>query len=368
MKKILFIGPYQSGTGYGNALLEYIYSAKEAGLDVACRRCKMTNDIIKLPDDILQLENTNLNNVDAVFQYNLPSEFQYKQGVINIGSFAYETLGVPFNFWKTHIKLVDKLVHPCNMQKSVYDCIQKGTVIPHSVNKNKYTKSYEFFEFNIYNSAYKFYTISELNTRKNLPELLLSYFNAFTHNDDVLLVIKINSSGKTSGQASEELKKIIEEMKVRSGINRNVKKFPKIAIISEFLTEEKLASLHLSCDTFVTMSRGESWCNPAIDAIAFGNKIIAPNFGAFKDYNLYSSDFGDLIDGSITPALGNHNAPMGLYSSKELWFRPNIEEMSELMLKYFTKNNSGDKIQRSNEIINNLSRVNVGNKIKELII
>jgi hypothetical protein len=374
MKKILFIGPYTSGTGYDNSLLEYIYSADEVGLDVVCRRVKMTNSPCKVSDKILELENKDVKNIDAIFQYNLPSEFQYKSGILNIGGFAYETVNSPKNFWKYHIALLDKVVHPCRLQMKntmSYDKNQldnRHLIIPYSLDKNKFQKTYSKFDLGDYNSAYKFYTISEFNIRKNIPELMLSYFKAFSSNDNVVLVIKTHIPNASPEVCSSEVKNIIKDLQERSGIYQSKDRYPKIALITEFLSEEQLCSLHQTCNTFVSMSRGEGWCHPAIDSIAFGNNIIAPNFGAFSDYHNYSSNFGILIDGSYSPCLGNKNAPFGLYSSNELWFRPSVEAMTyEMMNVIDIKESTQTKEARSKEILNNLCRTNIGNQIKELV-
>ena len=110
MEKVAFISVYKDGGGYSTAAIEHILSLDSIGVQVVPRHIKMTQTSGYVPDRILELEQNNLDNVDAVIQYNLPSEFVYKGNVQNIGMFDYETVSLPNNTWETNIKMMDKII------------------------------------------------------------------------------------------------------------------------------------------------------------------------------------------------------------------------------------------------------------------
>jgi hypothetical protein len=167
--KIAFLGPYKDGTGYSKACIEYIMSMHEVGLDVVPRSIKMTGTTGEYPKVIDELEQKDLNNVDVVFSYNLPSEFSYKSGVFNVGGFAYETDGYPNSNWQQNIDIMDTIVVPSkyqlrNTKHSNAHCI------PHAIDTEKFMQGSEFLELGASENTLVFYTISEYNKRKNINQ------------------------------------------------------------------------------------------------------------------------------------------------------------------------------------------------------
>jgi glycosyltransferase involved in cell wall biosynthesis len=345
------------------------------GFTVVPRSVKMTNTTGEVPDRIKELEQNDLNGVDIVIQHNLPSEFTYKGGVRNVGIFNYETTGFPNTNWRHHLNIMDDIVVSCNFQKAVvhHQCgpelNNRVHVINHPVDVSKFTKSYDKLDFGLPKNCTKFYTIAEYGRRKNFPALFLAYFSAFTSNDNVVLVIKTHVPHRDAQIASNEVKGMIDDL--RRGMNRfcGPEWYPKVILMTEYMTDDQISQLHNSCDVFVTASHGETPCLPAIDALGFGNPIIAPNYGGFKDYTY---DFGTLIDGSEAPVFGVNNAPPGLYSSSENWYNVKVNDFANAMKDYHDFNWDVDfseaaKSDRSNYIKSNFSYQTIGNKFKNLL-
>ena len=55
--KVLYIGCYRDGTGWGNAAIDYILSLDAVGVDVVPRAIKLNNKQVELPSRIVELEN-----------------------------------------------------------------------------------------------------------------------------------------------------------------------------------------------------------------------------------------------------------------------------------------------------------------------
>ena len=59
--KVLYIGCYRDGTGWGQAATDYILAMDTAGIDVVPRPIKLNSNQIKVPDRIIELEKNYLN-------------------------------------------------------------------------------------------------------------------------------------------------------------------------------------------------------------------------------------------------------------------------------------------------------------------
>lgn len=371
--KVAIFAPYDTGTGYSKIASEMILSLDSVGIDVVPRSVRMTNTDGEVSERIKELEKNSLLDVDVVIQYNLPSEFCYKGGVLNVGAFAYETSGFPNTTWKHSLRMMDLVICPCNYQRSVVikeigqDFLNKTAVIPSSYDTDLFDKEYKIFDFGVPKNCTKFYTIAELGRRKNIAGLIAAYYSEFSSDDNVLLVIKTHSSSRDSS-AYDSISKIIQELKV--GISRFATndRYPKIALITEYMSDNEIMSIHKSCDVFVTASHGESWCIPASDALGCGNLVIAPKTGAFKDYIIGNN--GILVDGQESSAFGVNSIP-GLYSADETWFNVNIKELGKTMRSVYI--NKDSITQETKENIKNyakehFSRKVVGNKLKTVLL
>jgi glycosyltransferase involved in cell wall biosynthesis len=367
--KVCYISPYKSSSGYGVAAREYILSLDNAAVNVVPRFVQMTDKSAEVDNRILELEKQDLDNVDVVIQHNLPNELVYKGGVRNIGAFAYETNGLPSNSWKHNLEVMDDIIVFCQQQRQVilkeipnYDP-SRIHVVPHSIDISKLDRKLEPINFGLPKEVIKFYTIAEFNRRKNFPALISAYLSRFTADDNVVLIIK-------TGGVKDNIKQMIDEIKGGSNRFDDDNRYAKIILINDHLSDEDMCRLHQSCDVFVTASHGESWCLPAVDALGFGNPIIAPAYGAFEDY-MVNKYIGIPVGGTESPIFGMVNVPKGLYTSEENWFNISINSLANAMeiialdKEYYRSKINEEK--RINFVKENFSRKQVGLELKEIL-
>ena len=75
--KILYIGCYREGTGWGNSAIDYILSLDSAGVEVVCRPVKLNNRNPEIPNRILELEARDSSGCDICIQHTLPHLMEY---------------------------------------------------------------------------------------------------------------------------------------------------------------------------------------------------------------------------------------------------------------------------------------------------
>lgn len=373
MTKIAYLANYHEGTGYSIAAQEYI-NALATATDVACRPVTITGSKGYVSPAIELMEKKSLDGVDVVIQSMLPNMMSYRGGAQNIANFYYETSGFPNTPWETYLTMMDKIVVACKAQAEAIahqtkDRLSKKVfIVPVPVDINKASGVYPPINFGTTNNCYKFYTIGELTRRKSIETLLTGYFTEFTAEDNVLLVVKTHVPSRDANATRQMFKNICDE--VRGGCRRfsNPDAYPRVVLIDQYLTNEQIYGLHQSCDAFVSTSRGESHCLPAIDSMLFSKPVIASNCGAFKDY-IKHEETGFLIDTHFAPIIGVGDAPFGLYTSDEQWSLCDAAHLMLLMRDLYDNQKAGEVIgEKANEFIKvNYNYTTVGGKYLDVL-
>lgn len=121
----------------------------------------------------------------------------------------------------------------------------------------------------------RFYYIGSWDARKNVETLLASYFatgwNAGTPVELVLHCTPSNASHQAReahGMAAEAA------FEAARDCLRDPTDAPSVRLLTTKRTYQWVLELHRSCHVFATASRGEGFCLPALEALAFGNPLI----------------------------------------------------------------------------------------------
>lgn len=331
--KVLYTSVYRDGTGYANAAISNILALEAAGVDVVCRPITLTGVKDKV-SPVAHLENKDTQGIDVCIQHILPSLFEYRAGVKNIGFFEWETNHFRKSNWAKYCNLMDEIWVPCkHNQQAAWDSgvTVPVRIVPHACDPKKFEQVLARLDIPEIKDKFVFYTIAEMTKRKNFATLIRGYYSAFTSRDNVILLIKTNVPGKDESESLGHIKSMCEEIKKQMHLYKNHEMYPKIAIITRRLTEEELNRLHITADCFVLPSRGEAWCIPAHDAMGFGNPVLVSNHGGFIDLVGDSASKDLLIKGQMTNCFGMSEMFSDLYTGDEEWFEPNIPDLISKM-------------------------------------
>lgn len=389
MHKILYLAPYRDQTGYAEAALNDILAIEKTGYDIVVRPIRMSNPKTKEKCLVSHLENKDLKNIDLIIETNLPQTFEKKSGIKTVGRFFWETNTI-CKTWIDSCNNLDEIWSPCISQKSA--CENSGItipikILPCSVNIKKYENKPKPSNIPILKDKCVYYSISENTRRKNIAGLIRAWYAAFTEKENVILVIKTSSPGHNSSQTMQLMQKFISDIKKATHIHVNEKDYPQIVILTDFISEEQLAQLHLSCNIFVCCSHGEAGCLPLYDSTGFGNPLIASNCGNIPELTYLQAekywepdkemfrhpgeiDCGWLVPGALTFCFGQLNAGNDLYKGTEKWFDPNMPSFVDILKKSYREYQDGSLEKRglaAKERIKAFSYESVGSILKELL-
>ena len=208
----------------------------------------------------------------------------------------------------------------------------------------------------------------------NISVLIRAYYKRFSARDDVIFILCVQSEGKREQDISTSLQKAIGDIKKSTHIYKNDKQYPPILLIAQQLSSEEIYRIHATCDVFVTVARSCVWSNATHDAMGFGNPIIVSRCGGFIDLiEPAEEDCGWLVEGQTCPCFGMLETVDNLYTGEEIWFDPDLIELSECMQaaydmwKYEPEGALKTLGKNGNKRAKDFSYATVGGKINQML-
>lgn len=126
---------------------------------------------------------------------------------------------------------------------------------------------------------HRFLNVSTWTPRKNLEGLAGAWLAATSHRDDAVLVMKVMLS---PGFGLEALRAFLDLLARSSG--RALADAAPIHVIADILSDEEMARLYAAATHYLSLSHGEGWDLPMMEACAAGLVPIAPDHSAYRDY------------------------------------------------------------------------------------
>lgn len=355
MSKILYIGPVRDFSGYATAARGYVRALHEAGANLTVRPVRYDQadpgTAYKPADFERKLLDNNLKDVDVVIQHLTPNEMRIAPGKINIAVVAWETTKIPA-YWVEKLNQFDAVITFCDASVRAFK--DSGVTVP----VHKVPHTFDIASYNLdgvdpiaspsdpdfLTNRFMFYNISQFAAKKGIDALLRAYFGEFHgQRDDVILLLKTYVSMTGRNNEQEKLRAYVES--VKQGMRLPAEGYPPIMLVTKTLTDEQIKKIHRTGDAYVCSSRGEGWCIPAFDALAYGNKLITTLWGGMGEFavepeypNGHSTVKEENIRNnvypvaySLEPLVGQQHADPELYTSFEKVAEPSVSSMMEMM-------------------------------------
>lgn len=366
--KVLMIGHYKEFGGWGKACRDYILAMDSVGIDVVPRAFKLNDSKPKIPARILELEEKSIEGCTHCIQHLLPHHLDFNgRFKKNIALCVYESFSDKLSGWSSKINTMDELWTSSRHSESAFlsnDVNIPIKRVPHTFDTSIYSQQYEKMSNPELDGNFIFYTIADLNKRKDLFSLIQAFHLAFSPNEPVRLLIKTSKHGmspeETANIVMDECSKIKQSMK----LYRRIEDYSSEIIVTHELSEEDIMKIHATCDCFVTTSHGEAWCIPLFDAMSMGKMAIYPE-GMFEFTHAKTGALKFEIPTSPIPVFGLNDSFFELGSSREVWEQSDVLDLVKFMREAYEgrdiKCNAASNIQKL------YSYKTIGNKIKGLL-
>jgi len=129
----------------------------------------------------------------------------------------------------------------------------------------------------------RFLNVSDITTglRENLGGLIGTWIAATGADDDAVLALKWYHHGGPDVARSqfEETVSNVERI-----VGRSAADAAPIELVTDWFAEEAMPGLYAACTHYLSVSNGEGWDLPMVEAGAAGLRLIAPDHSAYRAY------------------------------------------------------------------------------------
>lgn len=344
MHNLVFRGLPGSNSGYGDATTYFALSFYEYNPDTlfvfnpSDHYTQKVKPIISTRHpEFLKMKEAKIEDIEdkIVFTIGTPKPAIKSAVNYNILYFYWETDTIPKR-WIHLINEYDEIWAPCKLVKdAVEKCGFNKTVLimpTPSFNRGVYSNfsipHQKSASLKVSDKVFKFYYIFQWQYRKGYDALIKAYYNAFSGNDNVILIIKAN---KLEGSQSDFKKQVLEEINKIKGLRGNL---PEIYVIPDFISNEEISYLHKMSDVYVAPNRGEGWGMPIVQAIMENSLIITTKFGGCSEF---LDDRSALFIDYKKTGVKNMNWSGHLYTADQKWAEPDVGSLSKLMIDAYSK-------------------------------
>lgn len=355
---VLFVGNYRENSGWAIANRDYIRSLISVGVNVAARPLYLSSvpSNYQLEPDLVDSEFNSFDSYDAVIQAVMPHLFSYNSHYnINVGLPVFETAGLDYSNWANSCGLMDKIFTTVWQDNFKIPGKTKTYSIGQAVNLSKFTQEWEPLELK---SGFNFYFVGEYISRKNLQDLLIAFHTEFTVNEPVNLIIKTNKFGISPQTLAQKISQDINSLKQQLRLYSDPQLYKNETLITNFLSEENLNRLHASCHCFVMPSYGEAFCRPLIEAMGFGNQVLATDATGMANFIPPECR----VDGMVTPTACSDSAIPTIFTGHESWVKINVQDLKRKMRAAYEQGPQKIKYDMTQ-----FSYQSVGNKMLEAL-
>jgi len=164
-------------------------------------------------------------------------------------------------------------------------------------------------------SVFRFLSVFKWEKRKGWEVLLQAYFEEFTAEDAVELIIKTNAFHSDSNFEDQIAAFAATLPQARKPLAHH-------SVLTTSLSLQQLPRLYRAADAFVLPSRGEGWGRPHVEAMSMGLPVIATNWSGSTEFLSTHCALPLGIEG-LSAAEG---APPG-----HLWADPSVSHLRSLM-------------------------------------
>lgn len=163
-------------------------------------------------------------------------------------------------------------------------------------------------------NAVKFMFVADWIPRKNYEELIIGYLTAFSGVTDTALIIKTwsNAPGIAGRKSIEDAIRHFSNKLI--GIDK-----PKIYLVTDLLPEDQLIALMRGADVYTSVSHGEGFDLPMVQAMSLEKLIVSTPFLAHGDYLTLDNSLP--VRFTMTPV---YDAVAPLYHAYQLWSKPDM--------------------------------------------
>jgi glycosyltransferase involved in cell wall biosynthesis len=320
-------GPFRGPTGYDHHTREFVRELLAQGVAVELKDLAIWSPAklsAQLRDPVFE-SLSQPRDSRTVLHFCMPHQVVSDPGKANANFTAFEADRV-HPAWVKANRNHDVVIVPTQSSKTAW--VKSGfpehriRICPLGVNSVAFSGAAEPLELasaepNRY--RVRFLNVAEINARKNLGGLLEAWMLATSPADDAVLILKLGFYERGAG---ERFAKLIENLETR--LHKRLAEAAPVLVFSRLLSDADMPRLFAAATHYISMSHGEGWDLPMMQAAASGLRLIAPAHSAYLAY--LDSSVANLIRSAEVPVTFEGNAATAELFKGAYWWQPDVEE------------------------------------------
>jgi glycosyltransferase involved in cell wall biosynthesis len=324
-------GPFRGASGHDRHTREFVRHLARQGVRVQLTDIPEWHPV-KLPPDARDPWFEQLADpVDAaaVLHFCMPHQVRLSAGRLTVNYTMFEADRVPAG-WVARGRLHDLVIVPTPSSREAW--LAGGyppgriRICPLGVDTERFRPDTEPLPLRapggkpVAEYRTRVLNVSDLMPRKNLPGLIRTWLTATSAGDDAILIVKL---GPSTRQATSALFGRLAVMGQRPDAAAPV------LFVDRLLADTEMPALFAAASHYWSMSHGEGWDQPMIEAGAAGLRLIAPRHTAYLAY--LDATVAQLIPSTSGPADDRGNPSVAALFKDAQWWTPDADAASQAL-------------------------------------
>jgi len=369
---IAVIGPFKGASGYDRCTTEFVREFVRQGVNVQLTNVRGWS--VELPPGLRDTWFDSLGApvaANSVLHFTMPNHVRPQPGKRNINYTMFEAERIP-RLWASCAALPELIVVPTESSFNAWTLshVPEGRLricplgvdgkyfaspaspAPVATSQGRPLKSFR----------YRFLNIAELRPRKNHLGLLRTWMRATKPDDEAALVLKVSVFQRG---VIEDFQADLADLQQSMG--RSLSEAAPVILIPTLLTNEMIRSLYCAATHYVSLSCGEGWDQPMMEAAAAGLTLIAPRHSAYLSYLKDEDSF--LIPAKLTPARfeGRMGRADWAFFAGVNWWKPD-EDAAVAVLRSIISGEAQPKQSPQARIINDFTWEKAARRLLEIVL
>lgn len=319
-------GPYKGPTGYDHHTREFVRELHNQ--EVAVELIDFPEwGPARLPAQMQDPWFDSLNrptSARVALHFCMPHQLVPFRGVANVNYTMFEATRI-HPMWVAHNRTHDLVILPTEASKRAW--VASGVpedrirLCPLGIDSKLFSKPATPLPLRLENghpiSEFKvrFLTVSAQDPRKNLMGLLRVWLKATSRQDDAILMLKL---GSYFPGRFDEFRQQVHQMQAQVG--KRLDEAAPVHVIHDLYADGAMPRLYATATHCISMSFGEGWDLPMMEAAASGTKLIAPDHSAYPTY--LNQSVANLIPSREVPAVFPGGGVIGSLFQNANWWEP----------------------------------------------